>query len=144
MGTITEENHRSLSTSSSYEEAELTGMDMLKFSEELSRLINSKGIPIQIIVDTTGLSKSYINKLRNLKQATVQPSRSVILNIALALDASLSETNSLLKAARYQELYARDTTESVIIWGMLHNLTGTEIRTKLSDMGIGTDILRQE
>ena len=52
--------------------------------------------------------------------------------------------NSLLKAARYQELYARNTVDSVIIWGLMHGLSGDQIRCKLSDMGIGKDILRQD
>lgn len=144
MGMITDENHRSLSVSCTYEVAELTGMDMQKFSELLSSQIMDKKVPVQKIVDITGLSKSYINKLRNLKGQPVQPARSVILNIGLALDLSYDEMNSLLKSARYQELYARNTVDSVIIWGLLHVLSGDQIRCKLSDMGIGKDILRQD
>ena len=117
---------------------------MQKFSELLSSQIMDKKVPVQKIVDITGLSKSYINKLRNLKGQPVQPSRSVILNIGLALDLSYDEMNSLLKSARYQELYARNTVDSVIIWGLLHGLSGDQIRCKLSDMGIGKDILRQD
>ena len=144
MGMITDENHRSLSVSCTYEVAELTGMDMQKFSELLSSQIIDKKVPVQKIVDITGLSKSYINKLRNLKGQPVQPSRSVILNIGLAIDLSYDEMNSLLKSARYQELYARNTVDSIIIWGLLHGLSGDQIRCKLSDMGIGKDILRQD
>ena len=144
MGMITDENHRSLSVSCTYEVAELTGMDMQKFSELLSSQIMDKKVPVQKIVDITGLSKSYINKLRNLKGQPVQPARSVILNIGLPLDLSFDEMNSLLKSARYQELYARNTVDSVIIWGLLHVLSGDQIRCKLSDMGIGKDILRQD
>ena len=144
MGTITDENHRKLSVSCTYEEAELIGMDMQKFSKLLSSHIVDKKVPVQKIVDITGLSKSYINKLRNLKGQPVQPARSVILNIGLALDLSYDEMNSLLKSARYQELYARNTVDSVIIWGLLHGLSGDQIRCKLSDMGIGKDILRQD
>ena len=62
MGMITDENHRSLSVSCTYEVAELTGMDMQKFSELLSSQIMDKKVPVQKIVDITGLSKSYINK----------------------------------------------------------------------------------
>ena len=70
----------------------------------------------------------------------MQPSRAVILNIGLALDLSLEELNTLLKAARYQELYARDTVDAVIIWGLFHGLCGGDIRLKLAEMGIGNDI----
>ena len=144
MGRITQENHRKLLLSTSYEDADLSGMDMSDFSAELSQLISAKKTPIQDIVEITGLSKSYINKLRNLQGTHVQPSRSVILNIALALNATLEEMNSLLKAAHYQELYARSTPESIIIWGLLHNLSGREIRSTLFQRNTGLDILNLE
>ena len=144
VGRITEENRRSLEISYAYEAAELSGMDPQGFSEELSALIAAKGIPVQKIVDITGLSKSYINKLRNLKGQAVQPARPVILNIGLALALSVDEINRLLKSSRYQELYARNTVDSVILWGLMHGHSGNQIRSKLSEMGIGKDILHRD
>ncbi len=144
MGKITNENKRILQEISTYESALLMDMNPITFSQALSDLISQKKMSVQSIVNITGLSKSYINKLRNLKGQAVQPARSVVLNIGLAMDLSLEEMNELLKAAHYQELYARDTTDSVILWCLLHSLSGEQTRQKLSDMKIGNDILRQE
>jgi hypothetical protein len=59
----------------------------------------------------------------------------VVIDIALAINATLEETNSLLKAARYQELYSRDEAEAVIIWGLIHKQSGGEIRWALQEKG---------
>lgn len=144
MGRITEENRRILSAAKTYEEAPLDGMNPSGFSRKLSTYIAEKKIPVQYIVDSTGLSKSYVNKLRNLKGINVHPARPVVLNLGLALNLSLNEMDDLLKSARYQELYSRDTDDSVIMWGLMHGLSGSEIRHKLYDMGLGKDILRQD
>ncbi len=144
MGRITEENHRRLETAESYEEAALEGMDELCFAEELSRLITQKGVSVQSMVEAGGGSKSYINKLRNFKTTDSHPTRPAVLAIALALNASEEETNRLLKAARYQELYSRDSLDARIIWGMRRGLSGEEIREMLARRNMGGGLLRLE
>ncbi len=144
MGRITNENKRILQEIPAYDNALLIDLNPTTFSQALSELIIQKGIPVQSIVNATGLSKSYINKLRNLKGAPAQPTRPVVLSIGLALNASLDEMNALPKAAKYQELYARDTADSIIMWGLMHDLTGDQIRSKLSESHSGRDILRHE
>ena len=89
------------------------------------------------IVENTSISKAYVNKLRNPSEQNVNPSRKVVIDIALAINATLEETNSLLKAARYQELYTRDAAEAVIIWGLMHGQSGEGIRRELQEKGYG-------
>lgn len=138
MGTITAQNRRALELAASYDDAILTGMIDHEFTNALSTLLEQKKISTQFLVDNTNLSKSYINKLRNPSEKAVQPSRYVIIDIALAIDASLDETNHLLKLARYQELYTRDKAEALIIWGMLRQLSGKRIREILEEKGLHT------
>lgn len=133
MGAITEENRRILENADKYEDANLVNMLDRDFTSALSQLIEQKGVPVYSIVENTNISKSYINKLRNPSEKSVHPSRHVIIDIALAINATLDETNYLLKLARYQELYTRDKAESLIIWGMLKNLSGREIREMLQE-----------
>lgn len=38
--------------------------------------------------------------------------------LALAMNTTYEELNALLKAARLQELYSRDSAEALIIWGL--------------------------
>lgn len=133
MGTITNENLRVLANAANYEDAVLTGMVDYEFSTILGQLIEQKGVSVHSIVENTNISKSYINKLRNPSEKNVHPSRHVIIDIALAINATLEETNYLLKRAQYQELYTRDQAESLIIWGMLKKLPGKQIRKMLQE-----------
>ena len=135
MGKITDENRRILSESSDYDPTILLDLNP-SFAYELNSLITSKKIRVQTIVEATGLSKSYINDLRNLKSAPRQPSRKTVLNIGLALNASLDEMNTLLKTSNHRELYARSSTDAFIIWGMMHKLSGKQIRSKLDEMEV--------
>ena len=100
MGKITNENRRALEAAANYEDAILTGMVEHQFSAALSELIEQKGVSVLSIVENTNVSKSYINKLRNPSEKNVRPSRHVIIDIALAIDADLDETNHLLKLAQ--------------------------------------------
>ena len=116
MGRVTEENKRELERALHFGDAKLTGMVSNTFPVVLGRLIQKKNISVMRIVENTSISKTYVNKLRN---------------------ATLEETNSLLKAARYQELYTRDAAEAVIIWGLIHKQSGAEIRRELQEKGYG-------
>lgn len=133
MGNITNENRRALEMADRYEDAVLSDMVENGFSAALCQLIEQKGVSVLSIVERSNISKSYINKLRNPSDKTVRPTRRVILDLALAVDATLDETNHLLKCAQYQELYARDRGESVIIWGMLKHYSGDQIREMLHE-----------
>ena len=136
MGKVTDENRRALEKALFFEDADLKGMVGNEFPATLGRLIKQKKISVLTIVENTNVSKSYVNKLRNLSEKNVNPSRRVVIDIALAINATLGETNSLLKAARYQELYTRDPAEALIIWGMLNKKSGREIRRLLQEKGL--------
>lgn len=136
MGRTTNENLRRLKRSPEFDDAGLTGMITNTFPSVLGQLIQKKKISVNKIVENTSISKTYVNKLRNPSEKHVNPSRRVVIDIALAINATLDETNSLLKAARYQELYTRDPAEALIIWGMLNKKSGTEIRRLLQEKGL--------
>ena len=135
MGRVTDDNKRELERALYYDDAKLTGMVANTFPAVLGRLIQKKNI--MRIVENTSISKTYVNKLRNPSEKNVNPSRKVVIDIALAINATMEETNSLLKAARYQELYTRDAAEAVIIWGLIHRQSGSEIRRSLQEKGLG-------
>ncbi len=143
MGKITDENYRKLKSAENYEDASLSGISDMDFTTSLARIMEEKNVPTMTVVENTSLSKSYINKLRSPFEKQVKPSRYVIIEIALAIDATLEETNDLLKKAKYQELYTRDRSESFIIWGMLKNIPGKEIRRMMQEKGLD-DIFREK
>ncbi len=135
MGQITEENRRKLEQADNYEDAAITDLIDNVFTEHLDHLFEEKRMSTQKIVEKTGLSKSYINKLRNRSEKKVRPDRYVIINIGLALNCTENEINSLLKAANLHPLYARSNKESIIIWGLLHNKNYEEILDLLDQKG---------
>ena len=102
MGRVTDENRRELERALFFEDADLKGMVGNQFPATLGRLIKQKKISVLTIVENTNVSKSYINKLRNPDEKNVNPSRRVVIDIALAINATLEETNMLLKrSGRY-------------------------------------------
>ena len=136
MGKPTDENYRKLKAAATYDKAELDNMVDRKFSVTLDKMIRDKGFTTTDIVKNTSLSKAYINRLRSPSRKNDKPKREVIIDLALGMNATLDEANLLLKRMRYQELYTRDKSESIIIWGMLKKLSGSEIRELLAEKGL--------
>ncbi len=138
MGKITEQNRRELQQAKKYEDAAIAGMVDHSFTDVLNELFHQKNSSTQEIVNKTGISKSYINKLRSSSLKKVNPSRSKVINIGLALGGTENEINSLLKAAGLQPLYSRSEEESVIIWGLLHGKNYEQISVLLDEKGFGS------
>lgn len=138
MGKITEENRRKLETAINYEDADITDLIDNAFTDKLDSLFTKKGMTTLEIVEKTGISKSYINKLRNRKEKQVKPDRYKIINIGLALGCNEEEINDLLKSANFHALYARSDKESIIIWGLLHKKNYDEIWNLLEQKGFAS------
>ena len=87
--------------------------------------MNSRDEKINIpeIADITGISKSYLYQIipaRNTPPKTLKnnPSRNMLIAVALALRFSLDETQHLLKYAGEAELYPRTNFDAVIIFAL--------------------------
>ena len=63
-----------------------------------------------------------------------KPSRDRLLCLCIGLEASLEEIQSLLKQARYAQLYPRDERDAVIAHGILHGIPLSQINDKLFDL----------
>ena len=137
MGKITEENYRKLTEAVNYEDADISGLIDDTFTETLDNFFLEKSVSTQDVVNRTGISKSYINKLRNRSEKHLKPDRYKIINIGLALNCTEAEINPLLKSAKLHALYARSKQESLIIWGLLKGKNYTEILNLLDDHGFG-------
>lgn len=71
-----------------------------EFTTALARLIEKKQVPVLHIVENTHVSKSYINKLRNPSEKSVHPGRYVIIDICLAINATLTRLHPFLVQQR--------------------------------------------
>ena len=135
MGKTTNDNYRKLKEAKKYDDAQLSDMVDREFSLTLDTLMREKNVTTADLEKNCTFSKSYINRIRSPKRKEDRPRRNTIIDIALGMNATLEETNLLLHRARYQELYTRDKAESIIIWGMLKNMSGAEIRELLNEKG---------
>jgi len=96
-----------------------------KVGEYIKDVLNSRNEKINIleIADLTGISKSYLYQIipaRNTPPKTMKnnPSRNMLIAVALALRFSLDETQHLLKYAGEAELYPRSNFDAVIIFAL--------------------------
>ena len=129
-----------LVNASDFDDAKLDNMLDGKFKDEFNKLLNSKGVSRAEILRRTGISGTYFDELRNyaLKKKK-SPSRNVLLNICLAVDADREEIDHILKCAGLSPLYVRITMDAIIIWGNEHNKTGMEIKDMILEK-CGPDI----
>ena len=82
------------------------------------------------LAQRTGLSCSYVYELLKLKTAgkkRKEPSRDVLIRLAVAAGANLEELNRILKSASYKELYIKDDRDRYIWEGLSKNMTTEEI-----------------
>lgn len=85
------------------------------FSEYLYSLIKQRGIKISEAFHMAQMSESYGYQLINGKR---QPSRDKVVQLAIGLDLSLSETNRLLKLSGKSELYVKDQRDAVFMFSI--------------------------
>ncbi len=138
MGYSTDEIRRMLKKAKSYndvKDAHFINGDFAKaVSDLIERRKKEKGVTQEKLLRSANLGHSTIANLKNSRNRK-KPDRDTILDLCLALDASLEETNELLKLSRNQELYVRDRKDSIIYWGLLHKKKGDEIREVLLENG---------
>ncbi|EOI01676.1 hypothetical protein UAY_01084 [Enterococcus moraviensis ATCC BAA-383] len=81
------------------------------------------------------LSKSAVLKKAGIAEATGyqyfdgkrNPSREKVIALTIGLGLSLEETNELLKKTSYAQLYPKHPWDSVVIYGISHDLSISEI-----------------
>ena len=59
------------------------------------------------------------------------PSRSRVLCICFGLNATLDETQELLKQCSLAQLYPREKRDAIVIYGLLHGMSLFEVNDKL-------------
>jgi transcriptional regulator with XRE-family HTH domain len=85
------------------------------FKDYIYALIEHKGLKISEALGMAQMSESYGYQLFNGKR---QPSRDKVIQLALGLGLSLSETNRLLKLAGKSELYVKEQRDAVFMFAL--------------------------
>ena len=96
--------------------------------ELLLQMIEKKGISKAVLAKQAGMSEVYLHQVFAGRR---NPSRSRVLCICFGLNATLDETQELLKQCSLAQLYPREKRDAIIIYGLLHGLSLFEVNDKL-------------
>lgn len=98
--------------------------------ELLLQMIEMKGISKAVLAKQAGMSEVYLHQVFAGRR---NPSRNRILCICFGLNATLEETQELLKRCNLAQLYSREKRDAIVIYGLLHGLSLFEVNDKLFD-----------
>lgn len=85
----------------------------------LNQMLELRDINISTIAKNSGIGE-YVYKIFS---GTRTASRDVLITIAFSMRLSLEETQLLLRISKFAILDSRNKRDSVIIYGLTHNLT---------------------
>ena len=94
----------------------------------LSQLHDQKAISKAELARRAGISEVYIHQVFSGRR---RPSRDRLVCICIGLQATLEETQELLKRAGYAQLYPKNKREAIIAHGIVHGTALGEINDKL-------------
>ena len=104
-------------------------------SEMLARLLEVKGMTRFEAIKRAELSESYGYQIFSGLRV---PSRGKLLALAVGMGLTLDETQALLAAADFAPLYVKVPFDSVVLYGICHQLTVPQINTLLYQYDLHT------
>ena len=99
-------------------------------SELLNQLFERKNISKAALAKQSGMSEIYLHQIFAGRR---KPSRNRLLCLCFGLEASVEETQELLKLCGMAQLYPKLKRDAIIYYGLLHGLKLFEINDKLFD-----------
>lgn len=97
-------------------------------SQLLSELYEKKSISKAALARRAGMSEVYLHQVFSGRRS---PSRDRLLCLRLGLEATLEETQELLRQAGFAQLYPRHKRDAVISYGLVHGISLGEINDRL-------------
>ena len=105
--------------------------------------LSSDALPVllQNVLEAKNMTKAEAVRRSNLNEIYAyqilsgvrRPSRDKLLCLCFAMNASLEETQTLLKRSDFAPLYARSHRDSIIMYGLTHNRTIVQVNDALFD-----------
>lgn len=96
--------------------------------ELLEELYQRKNVPKAALAKRAGMSEVYVHQVFSGRRT---PSRDRLLCLCIGLEATLEETQRLLKQAIYAQLYPANKRDAIIIHGIAHGTDLAQINDKL-------------
>ena len=88
-------------------------------TETLAELYERKAVSKAALARQSGMSEVYLHQVFSGRR---NPSRDRLLCLCIGLDATLEETQRLLKLSAYAQLYPRSRRDAIIAYGILHHM----------------------
>ena len=99
-------------------------------AELLNHLFEKKNISKAVLAKQAGMSEIYLHQIFAGRRT---PSRNRLLCLCYGLEASIEETQELLRLCGMAELYPKLKCDAIIYYGLLHKLDLFVINDKLFD-----------
>ena len=99
-------------------------------AELLNHLFEKKNISKAVLAKQAGMSEIYLQQIFAGRRT---PSRNRLLCLCYGLEASIEETQELLRLCGMAELYPKLKRDAIIYYGLLHKLDLFVINDKLFD-----------
>ena len=99
-------------------------------AELLNHLFEKKNISKAALAKQAGMSEIYLHQIFAGRRT---PSRNRLLCLCYGLEASIEETQELLRLCGMAELYPKLKRDAIIYYGLLHKLDLCVINDKLFD-----------
>lgn len=96
--------------------------------ELLNRLFRKRRISKATLAKRSGTSEVYLHQVFSGRRS---PSRSRLLCLCFGLNASLEETQELLKQCGFAQLYPKDRRDAIILYGILNGMDLFGVNDKL-------------
>ena len=103
-------------------------------STYLNKLLKIKDISISGVLKNSGTGEYTYKIFRGDRTA----SRDVLISISFGMNLSLEETQLLLRISKFAILDSRNKRDSVIIYGLSHNLTVFQVDDILDENNMAT------
>lgn len=97
-------------------------------SQLLMDLYRKKSISKAALARKAGMSEVYLHQVFSGRR---NPSRDRLVCLCIGLEATLEETQQVLKQAGYAQLYPKSKRDAIITYGILHHTELGEINDKL-------------
>jgi len=99
--------------------------------EYLHNLQESKGESAEAIINRADIERSYGHQIF---KGTKKPSREKVIQLAFGLELNLPQTQKLLKAAGYGELYPKIKRDAAIIFCLCQRKSVVQTQSILHDL----------
>lgn len=103
------------------------------FKEYFQNICKEKGITRGQLANKVAVGRSYLYEIADGQK---HASKETIIKIALGLEATVEETNLLLKASGNQELYPKKEQDAIIEFGIRNHWSVYQIEELLEKRGI--------